>query len=180
MQVSRLCFLSVVLFGGLIDAGQAFAHSGCTVRLGQPGIDFGTTTRGQLLQSPLAGDALSFGQRRVQVHVQCEQVVPLGLEFVAPVADADSFRFGAGTLTARVIGVRVDGRAVQWLNEGRGGASVSNVLRPGDFVVPAVSGATLEGRQMTVEVELEAQVKSAATRVSDVTRFESHGEFRLR
>lgn len=169
-----------LLMLGLLSAAQvAQADPACAVRLGQSTIDFGAASRGALLERPVGGDELSFGSRRVQVNVQCEQVAPLRLEFVAPVADAERYRFGAGTLQLRVVAVRVDGKPVQWGHEGHSGLIASDRLRPGEGLVPLHAGDRLSGQRMEVEFELEARIRSAATRVSDQTRLESHASFRL-
>jgi hypothetical protein len=174
------CAIGLLLSATLLETGWVQANAACTLRLGPSAVDFGATTRGQLLERPVEGDELSFGRRRVQVHVQCEQVGPLRLAFVAPVVDAGHYRFGAGTLRVHVVAVRVDGKTVQWFSDGQGGSPDAQVLRPGESLVPAYAGTALEGQRMEVEVELEARVKSAATRVSDSTRFETGARFELR
>lgn len=168
----------LVVLSALFAVDQVQAQPGCAVRLGQPLIDFGVMTRGQLLQQPVENDHLSFGRRRVQVTVQCEQAGPLRLGLVAPVADAVEYRFGAGTLRVYVSAVRVDGKLVQWLGFDNAAASDLAVWPAGQSLIPALAGVRLDGQRMEVEVELEARVTSAATRVGDLTRFEVDARFR--
>ena len=85
----------------------------CEVRVSPPAFDFGLTDRGALLQQSAGANELSFGSRRVQVQVICEQASPLTLRFDAPGADAERYRFGIGTLRLKVMAVRVDGVATQ-------------------------------------------------------------------
>ncbi|WP_426233720.1 hypothetical protein [Pseudomonas sp. TWP3-2] len=157
---------------------QAQANPDCTIRLGPATIDFGSTTRGQLLAQSTSANVLSFGLRRAQVTVQCERPGPLRMELVGPAADAAQYRFGAGTLRVRVLALRMDGKPVQWLSEGEG--LDSDVLRPGSRLTPALAGTAIEGQSLEVELELEARIPTVASRVSDLTRFEADLGFRLR
>ena len=170
---------SVLLLGLLTFMAEAQARSDCSIRLGPSAVDFGNTTRGQLLAQSRRGESLSFGSRRAQANVQCEQAGPLRLAVVGPAAEADQYRFGAGSLTVRVLAVRVDGKPVQWISEGQEPATDVRVLRPGGQLIPAVAGVAVEGRSLEVELELEGHVASAATRVSDLTRFETSLTVRL-
>lgn len=99
------------------------------------------------------------------------------LRLDAPVADAQHYRFGAGTLQVRILSARLDGVIVQWLREGEEGAPNPQVLRPGDRIVPWRNGAAALGRQLDMDLELEARVSREVTRVRDSTRFESQGNF---
>jgi hypothetical protein len=163
--------IGLALLSAVFIVDQAQAQSGCAVRLGQPSIDFGAMTRGQLLQQPLDNDQLSFGRRRVQITVQCERTVALRLDLAAPAADTVDYRFGAGALRVHVMAVRVDGKAAQWLGFEPGSASGAAVWPTGQSLIPARAGVALEGQRMDVEVELEGRVGSAQTRVADLTRF---------
>ncbi|MHA3734342.1 hypothetical protein ACXR0M_01570 [Pseudomonas sp. Eth.TT006] len=175
--------LKVIALGGLLAsllscAVTAQANPECSVRLGPSALDFGSTTRGQLLAQSPGSDSLSFGMRRTLATVQCARPGALRLELLGPAADAGQYRFGAGTLRVRVLAVRVDGKLVQWLSEGEG--PDADLLRPGAYLTPALTGVAIEGQGMEVELELEARVASTATRVSDLTRFESNLGLRLR
>lgn len=180
MQGLKTGAMCVLLAGLLILSEPVEANPDCTVRTGPAVIDFGNTTRGQLLAQSVQGEPLSFGLRRAQATVQCSRSGPLRLELVGSAADAGLYRFGAGTLKVRVLSVRVDGKPVQWLNEGLGEGPEADVLRPGSRLIPALAGVGIEGQGMEVELELDARVPSAASRVSDLTRFETDLGFRLR
>ncbi|MFP0194492.1 MULTISPECIES: hypothetical protein [Pseudomonas] len=168
--------IGLALLGTVFVADQSQAQSDCAVRLGQPSVDFGAMTRGQLLQQPLENDQLSFGRRRVQITVQCDRAGPLRLDLAAPAAGAVDYRFGAGALRVQVVAVRVDGKAVQWLGFEPGVASGA-VWPAGQSLIPARAGVALEGQRMDVDVEFEGRVGSAQTRVADLTRFEIDARF---
>lgn len=176
MQGLKTGATCVLLTGILAFMEGVEANPDCTVRLGPAAIDFGTTTRGQLLAQSVQGESLSFGLRRAQATVQCSRPGSLRLELIGSAADAGHYRFGAGTLKVRVLNVRVDGRMTQWLIEGPD----ADVLRPGSRLIPALAGLGIEGQGMEIELELDARVPSAASRVSDLTRFEADLGFRLR
>lgn len=180
MQGLKIGATCVLLAGILTSTARLEANPDCTVRFGPTVIDFGTRTRGQLLAQSNQGELLSFGLRRAQATVQCSRPGPLRLELVGPAADAGLYRFGAGTLKVRVLNVRVDGKATQWLSEGQGDGPEADVLRPGSRLIPVLAGVGIEGQGMEVELELDARVPSAASRVSDLTRFETDLGFRLR
>ncbi|MFJ4546808.1 hypothetical protein ACIP1X_24815 [Pseudomonas sp. NPDC088885] len=141
----------------------------CEVRVSPPAFDFGLTDRGALLQQSAGANELSFGSRRVQVQVVCEQASPLTLRFDAPGADAERYRFGIGTLRLKVMAVRVDGVATQKA------AGESDVLRPGERLLPLLAS----GKRMDVEFEVEGQISNEASRVADLTRLDGEGVFRL-
>ncbi|MBC3205928.1 hypothetical protein HU755_03960 [Pseudomonas sp. SWRI111] len=180
MRGLKAIALSGLSLSLLMFVFPAPAHAECTVRLGPAAIDFGSTTRGQLLAQSVHSDPLSFGLRRAQAHVQCERSRLMRLELVGAAADAGHYRFGAGTLQVRVLAVRLDGKAVQWLSEGQGEEPDARVWRPGVRLVPAIADAGVEGQRMEIELEFEAGVASADTRVSDLTRFDSELKFVLR
>lgn len=147
----------------------AFAQGeDCEVRVSPPAFDFGVTDRGVLLQQGMTAGELSFGSRRVQVQVVCDQTLPLALRFAAPGADAERYRFGIGALRLKVMSVRVDGAVTQ-----RAGGH--DVLRPGERLLPLLAS----GRRLDVEFEVEGQISNAASRVADLTRLDGEGVFRL-
>lgn len=178
MQGLKNAVLSGLLPSLLILMTSAQASPECTIRLGPAAIDFGSTTRGQLLAQSVRSDPLSFGQRRAQANVQCQRTGPLRLELVGSAADAEQYRFGAGTLKVRVLAVRVDGKPVQWLGDEQG--PDAQAWRPGARLVPARAGVAIEGQSMDIELELEAHIPSANTRVSDLTRLAADLRFVLR
>lgn len=140
----------------------------CEVRVSPPAFDFGLTDRGALLQQSAGANELSFGSRRVQVQVICEQASPLTLRFDAPGADAERYRFGIGTLRLKVMAVRVDGVVTQRAGE-------HDVLRPSERLLPLLAS----GRRLEVEFEVEGQISNEASRVADLTRLDGEGMFRL-
>lgn len=140
----------------------------CEVRVSPPAFDYGLTDRGALLQQSAGANELSFGSRRVQVQVVCDQASPLTLRFDAPGADAERYRFGIGTLRLKVVAVRVDGVVTQ--REGE-----QDVLRPSERLLPLLAS----GRRLEVEFEVEGQITNEASRVADLTRLDGEGVFRL-
>lgn len=180
MQGSKAGATCLVMLSLLTGMSPAQANPDCKVRLGPAVIDLGSTTRGQLLAQSAQGDPLDFGVRQVRVHVQCDRPGPLRLELVGPAADAEQYRFGAGTLKVRVLAVKVDGKSVQWLGEGEADVPQAGLLRPGIRLQPAVGGVGVEGQGMELELELHARIPSAATRVVDLTRLQTDLSFRLR
>ncbi|VVQ03827.1 hypothetical protein PS925_02575 [Pseudomonas fluorescens] len=143
-------------------------NQACEVRVSPPAFDFGLTDRGALLQQSAGANELSFGSRRVQVQVVCDQASPLTLRFDAPGADAERYRFGIGTLRLKVMAMRVDGVVTQRAGE-------YDVLRPGERLLPLLAS----GRRLDIEFEVEGQISNEASRVADLTRLDGEGVFRL-
>lgn len=155
----------------------AHAAQSCTLRLSSALLDFGSTHRAVLLERSSDSTTASFGTRRTQLKVQCDAPQPMKLRLDASVADAQHYRFGTGTLQVRILAAWLDGVVVEWSREGEEGGLNPQMLRPGDRIMPWRNGAVALGRQLDLELEVEARVGREATRVRDSTRFESQGNF---
>lgn len=156
---------------------SAWANGACEVDLSPATVDFGATTRAELLRFAGAQGA-GFGPRNVHLRIQCPQVRPIKWSFVAPAADARGYRWEAGTLEVRIVAARLDGVAVQWRLES-GQPVEADLLAPGARIVPWSGAAIAQGRYLQVELEIDAHVADASSRVADLRRFEGHGTFQI-
>jgi hypothetical protein len=125
----------------------------------------------------MAHDA-SFGQRSVQLRIQCDAARVIKWSFVAPEAGGAQFRWAGGMLQMRIVAVRLDGAAVHWRTDG-GEFVEAGLLRPGQRIVPWRAGNSALGTLLEVDLEIEPKVSDATSRVGDRTRFESVGSFQL-
>lgn len=158
---------------------SAVASEDCVMNLSPGQVAFGASTRGALLAQASPGNrASSFGRRTVLLRIQCPAPRPIRWRFIAPAADPQSYRWGAGTLQLRVVSARLDGATVHWAAD-KGEPLAADLLRPGERWVPWRAGAIASGAHLEVELEVEARVSDAASRVNDLTRFEGGGRFQL-
>jgi hypothetical protein len=158
---------------------SAAARDDCVLNLSPGQVAFGASTRGALLAQAPEGDRVpSFGRRTVQLRIQCPAPQPIRWRFIAPAADPQRYRWGDGTLQLRIVSARLDGTVVQWVTD-NGEPLTADLLRPGERRVPWRAGAMASGVHLEVELEVEARVSDAASRVSDLTRFEGGGRFQL-
>ncbi|MCF4995593.1 hypothetical protein GIW70_02565 [Pseudomonas syringae] len=155
------------------------AEDACQMSLLSAQIDYGAATRAELQARSMAENRnASFGVRSVQLRIQCAVAQAMPLRFIAPMADATGYRWSAGSLQVRVVAARLDGARVQWRFDASE-AVEGNWLRPGDRMVPWLSGAPAIGRHLDVELEVSASVNESSSRVADLTRYEGHGTFQL-
>lgn len=157
----------------------ALADESCQLRMTPGSLDFGSATRTQLLsRSAPSGTDARFGVRTVHLRIHCQIPRTFRWTFVAPMADARRYQWGAGTLQIRITAARLDGATVQ-LRRDTDLSAEADLLRPGDHLLAWRDGAIVPGEQLEVELEIEAWANDAASRVRDLTRFEGHGTFRF-
>ncbi|WP_338800327.1 hypothetical protein V9L13_19825 [Pseudomonas sp. RSB 5.4] len=166
-----------IMLAWLLSA-SAMASASCQMTLSPGAVDYGVSTRAQLLARPSSGDDGSFGVRRVHLRIQCPDVRSISWSFAAPSSDALHFRWPPGRLQVRIVTVRLDGAPVQWQREGER-AGAADLLQPGDRIVSWRAGSIATGRHLDVELDIEARVSDASSRVADLRRFDGHGTFRL-
>lgn len=158
-----------------LSSSPVLAADECRLELSPARLDFGSANRVELLSHPAAsGLGGSFGVRTFHLRIQC--VVPGSMTwgFIAPMADAQRYRWTAGTFQIRVMTARLDGAPVQLRRTGDDPAD-ADVLRPADRMIPWRDGVVASGRHLEVELQIEAGVDDGASRVRDLTRHELHG-----
>ena len=121
---------SFFLLTTLVCASAANANGDCTLALSPSSVSYEARTL-NMLQVSGHGAALSFGERRVRLSVDCPRMQALEVRFDAPAASRDTYRFGPGELQLRVVSARLDGRMIEWSREPDGVRNAS-LLRPGD------------------------------------------------
>lgn len=153
---------------------SVMASEPCQMTLSPSAVDYGVTTRAGLLARPSGNDG-SFGMRTVHLRIQCPAARAIRWSFAAPGSDALHYRWAPGRLQIRIVAARLDGAPVQWQrDDGEAG-----LLQPGDRITAWRSGSLAAGRHLEVELEIEARVSDASSRVADLQRFEGFGTFQL-
>ncbi|WP_247267204.1 MULTISPECIES: hypothetical protein [Pseudomonas] len=153
---------------------SVMASEACQMTLSPSTVDYGVSTRAELLARPLGNDG-SFGVRTVHLRIQCPAARAIRWNFAAPSSDALHYRWTPGRLQIRIVAARLDGAPVQWQrDDGEAG-----LLQPGDRITAWRAGSIAAGRHLEVELEIEARVSDASSRVADLQRFEGFGTFQL-
>lgn len=153
---------------------SVMASEACQMTLSPSAVDYGVSTRAELLTRPLGNDG-SFGVRTVHLRIQCPAARVIRWNFAAPSSDALHYRWAPGRLQIRIVAARLDGAPVQWQrDDGEAG-----LLQPGDRITAWRAGSIAAGRHLEVELEIEARVSDASSRVADLQRFEGFGTFQL-
>ncbi|MBB6155135.1 MULTISPECIES: DUF1120 domain-containing protein [Pseudomonas] len=153
---------------------SVMASEACQMTLSPSTVDYGVSTRAELLARPLGNDG-SFGVRTVHLRIQCPAARAIRWNFAAPSSDALHYRWAPGRLQIRIVAARLDGAPVQWQrDDGEAG-----LLQPGDRITAWRAGSIAAGRHLEVELEIEARVSDASSRVADLQRFEGFGTFQL-
>ena len=140
-------------------------------------MDYGVTTRAELLARPSGNDG-SFGVRTVHLRIQCPAARAIRWSFAAPSSDALHYRWAPGRLQIRIVAARLDGAPVQWRRH-ESDVGAAGLLQPGDRITAWRAGSIAAGRHLEVELEIEARVSDASSRVADLQRFEGYGTFQL-
>jgi len=153
---------------------SVMASEACQMTLSPSTVDYGVSTRAELLARPLGNDG-SFGVRTVHLRIQCPAARAIRWNFAAPSSDALHYRWAPGRLQIRIVAARLDGAPVQWQrDDGEAG-----LLQPGDRITAWRAGSIAAGRHLELELEIEARVSDASSRVADLQRFEGFGTFQL-
>ena len=167
----------IFLLTTLVCASAASANGDCTLALSPSSVSYEARTL-NMLQVSGPGAALSFGERRVRLSVDCSRMQALEVRFDAPAASRDTYRFGPGELQLRVVSARLDGRMIEWSREPDGVRNAS-LLRPGDRLRPGLSATLTQGQQWQIEMIVEPIVKRQAVSIADLSQFQALGSFRL-
>ncbi|UVK88306.1 hypothetical protein LOY52_26300 [Pseudomonas sp. B21-051] len=156
---------------------SVMASEACQMTLSPSAVDYGVTTRAELLARPSGNDG-SFGVRTVHLRIQCPAARAIRWSFAAPSSDALHYRWAPGRLQIRIVAARLDGAPVQWRRD-ESDAGAAGLLQPGDRITAWRAGSIAAGRHLAVELEIEARVSDASSRVADLQRFEGQGTFQL-
>ncbi|WP_341892364.1 hypothetical protein [Variovorax sp. YR752] len=161
---------------------HAQASARCDAQLSESLVDYGRTTRAQLMERQPDPARASLGKRRVTLTAVCVERTAMTLSFQGAAADDTGFRFARNDrFTLRILDAQLDGKPVRLAASqvDATGVAPSPVLRPGDRM-SAIDGAGLaQGQRLTVQLEIEPFVGAAATRVAGESTWEGAGRFEV-
>jgi hypothetical protein len=174
---------SVLLVIGMQAVSAAPANN-CQLLLGDSQIDYGTVTRSALNPLTKYPRYLSFGKRVVTATAVCATPTRMSLFFRGSASPNNLFRFGEHNgFVVHAMQAQLDNRPVQLAPlaapgqpAGAGGASVT--LMPGQGVTVAASDGGV-GRQLSLQLEVEAYLSDSAAHVTAAQTFEGNTSIEL-
>lgn len=176
MKRKRCIFL--LLAAGLISAEAARAE--CQIQLSESQVNYGQMNRGDLLTLP--GNSLTSGELRfaeeyeLGVTIHCDRPTPLALQFIGPLKDSDSYRFGKnGRATLILHDVMIDDRQVQIASARN--RDVSMAFPPGSELWFWKEGGPVTGTTLHGKVSIISWIPSDETRVNERQNWQLNGSF---
>ena len=171
--------VALLLQGGAAAAQQAVD---CQVQLSPPLLDYGSNSRGSLLDHVGQAEAV-LPPRTATLTVQCPRRASVAVSYQGQALDLDRYRFGAGSLQLRVLSAQVDGAASLLVVEGAGAVADAQpvlAVRPGESFGPGDSAGRAVGTHFSFEIEAQPRLPATATQVAEVTQLESIGRFEVK
>lgn len=173
--------LPVLLLTGISDITPAWAE--CSVQLSDSTVDYGLLTRGELLTR--SGNNISSpwlfldSDQTLELTISCESAVPVGLRFMAPTGDSESYLFGpAGTVSLTVSDAQVDNLPVSLTDSvGNRRAEPKMDLTPGSRLTFWRDNAPVRGTQFRVRVSMAVLLPTNMTQVKDRRTWQLNGYF---
>lgn len=164
---------------------QAHAADNCQIQISNAAVDYGSTSRAELLKRQVSPLAMGLGKHSVTLTATCRTPTLMTLFFRGAGSDGESYRMGrGGRFTLRAYNARLDGRAVGLGSVTEASQAPQNKadtlpLPPGGGVVPIVSDVPVKGTSLQVQVEVDASILTTRSRVADRTEFRGAGNFEL-
>ncbi|WP_158783163.1 hypothetical protein [Pantoea sp. BAV 3049] len=164
-------------------AGLPLAHAECSVQLSDAVIDYGSQTRGDLLQqngNELTAAELSLGEERIiDVNITCDRPAPLSLQFIAPARDSQSYSFGrSGKAVLKLYDASVDNQPAEIASNLAGtDRSQAIILAADKRLTFWREGTRLSGSSLRAKVAISTYLPAGQTRVSDRQSWQLNGNF---
>ncbi len=169
----------------MVWQGMALAAGNCQLQISNRTIDYGQMTRAELLERQASPSTFSLGKQSMTLTATCRQPALITLFFRGAAADGASYRFGnGGSFTLQLSGAQLDGKAVNLGKVKVAGQqpeimSAAMALLPNDGAVPVSDERPVKGSNFSMNVEIEALVSAAGSRVADQTLWRGNGSFEL-
>ncbi len=186
MRRPDLLVLLVLLTAATLPlASTAHAADNCQMQISNAAVDYGATTRAELLRKQVSPLMMSLGKQTVTLSATCRIPTLMTLFFRGAAADGNAYKLGSGgSFTLRVLNARLDGRAV-----GLGSVRVAGQapetkadalsLPPNIGAVPIVDDVPVKGSTLQLQVEIDAAISTTGSRIADRTVFRGAGNFEL-
>lgn len=170
----------VLLSLSLLLGTNAWGMDECQLNLSETRMDFGLMNRAAT-QGPAAERLL--GDRRLSLNLNCPDPADLSLFYRGSAGSGERFQFTQrGSYSLRASDALLDGQAVELgLLPGSGQPAVSTGAtlgwRPEHGIVPMRAGVPVNGRSLSLQLEVSAWARDEALRVSDAVTWDTSGVF---
>ena len=165
----------------LAVVSHAYAEN-CTIHLNKTTIDYGQLNRANLLSTAQTGK-IALGKRLLTLNIHCQESTPFALQFHAPAADQNTFRFSnTGNFSVSLSQAQVDGKAVMLASTKTAATPLNSIaaiatLEANQTVTAMANSLPISGKNFTAQVEVEAHIAPSTLRVREVTSLEGLGKF---
>lgn len=174
--LSRTIHAALMLVGGAAIAPAAYAQAAdCNVAITQEEVDFGALDRAAV--QPTQG-RWPLGERSIGVVVSCAQADDLALWYRGSVADASQYSLGGnGRYVLSATEAEVDGQPVDLGLVTTRGEEPSISARtitwtPTRLLVPTRAGQVVQGKSLSLRVNITATGEDAGLRTGDSVRWD--------
>ncbi|WP_093384626.1 hypothetical protein [Pseudomonas sp. UC 17F4] len=175
---AALSFLTALGFGSYAMAG---ADTDCVIQLSQPLIDYGQVNRTQLFPGGVAVRDALLGKSTLSLSAVCDSKTTMALQFRGEPAGSDSYRFArTGAFTLKVLSAQLDGKPVRMRPAQSVTANANGqMIRPGESLAPYDGVQALAGERLSMLIEVQTRIDSAAASVRNDEVWAGNGQFEL-
>jgi hypothetical protein len=178
---AKLSVWALITLLGLAISNPAQAEQQCQLQLSESALDLGRFNRDQPV--PVKGsNLLSLGKRTLNLSATCGANSIMALAFKGQQDHEQGYRFANnGVFVVKVIDAQLDGKPVRLRPLDPTEATASELfVQSGQALSPYVGASPAIGEYLTVQVEIEARIDRAGTRVSADEEWEGSGQFEVR
>lgn len=178
---AKLSVLALIPLLGLgVISHPAQAEQQCQLQLSESTLDLGRFNRDQPI-AVNASNLLSLGKRTLNLSATCGASSVMALAFNGQQGHEQGYRFANnGVLIVKVIDAQLDGKLVRLRPLGTTETTASELfLQSGQALSPYMGATAVAGEYLNVQVEIEARIDRAGTRVSADEEWEGSGQFEV-
>ncbi|GEM_PF-229834 len=175
-RFNRTLRAALLLAGGSLLSPVVYAQVGdCDVAITQEEVDFGALDR--VTVQPKQG-RWPLGERSIGVVLSCAQADDLALWYRGSVADALQYSLGGdGRYVLSATEAEIDGQQVELGLANSRGETPSDSARtlawtPGRLLMPMRAGRVVQGKALTLRVNITATGEDAGLRTGDAVNWE--------
>lgn len=187
MRRSDPAIALALLTAALLALPPAYAAGAdnCQMQISNPSVDYGSTTRAELLKKQVSPLMMSLGRQSVTLTATCKTPTLMTLFFRGAAADAGAYRLGnSGSFTLRLLNARLDGRTVglgSVLMPGQPPETKADsvMLPPDAGAVPIIDDVPVKGSSLQLQVDIDASISTTGSRINDLTVLRGAGGFEL-
>lgn len=170
-----------ILWAGLAAGAHA---ENCQIQLSDTTVDYGSLTRAGIIGKSAAGPNVSLGDRQMTLNVMCQKATKIHL-IVRGSTGQENFKFGdSGQFKMLLSDALLDGQqanlqSVQISDKQSLEPGATLAVTPGTELVPSIAGQQVTGKNLSLQVRINAEVTDIATKVRGQTTWEGSADFQV-